>query len=89
MQKDCKEKSKLELKPASENGYTFSEQEKEIIKQNNSRLIISKSLNSTGRSLNPNFVDQPQLRISDKEHEEIAYKTVGRVVEKIDQGLQI
>ena len=35
-----------------------------------------------------NQKEMPNLCISDKEHEEIAHKTIGRVIEKLEQGLE-
>jgi len=91
MQKDFKERLKVELKPADANGYTFTQEEKNIIKQENKlnrRQSITMLSNDTGKYLNPNLIELPELQLSEKEHEEIAYKTVGRVIEKLDQGLE-
>ena len=75
------EKVKIELTPASVNGYTFNQEEKDIIMHSNSRRIIATMVNNS--SLNPNLKEMPELHINDKEHEEIAYNTVGRVLEKL------
>ncbi|MBQ7798189.1 MAG: hypothetical protein IJ371_03615 [Clostridia bacterium] len=40
-------------------------------------------LNNT--SLNPNLTEVYKLQISDKEHGEIADKTIGRVIERLGQ----
>ena len=88
MKNDFKERIKVELNPADTNGYTFTQEEKNIIKQDskyNSRQSITKISNDTGKYINPNLIDLPDLQLSEKEHEEIAYKTVGRVIEKLDQ----
>jgi hypothetical protein len=75
------EKLKIKLTPVSVNGYTFTQEEKSIIKQDNSKRIIATMINNS--SLNSNLKEMPELYISDKEHEEIAYNTVGRVLEKL------
>ena len=64
--------------PADESGYTYTDEEKDIVKQGNT--------NNSRRYLNPKAM--PELRITDKEHEEIAHKTIDRVIEKLDQGLE-
>ena len=80
------------LKPAGENGYTFSQEEKQIIQHDNkliSRCSTSKLSNDTVKYINPNLKNLPELRITETEHKEIAYKTVGRVVEKLEQHLEL
>ena len=64
--------------PADESGYTYTNEEKDIVKQANAK----------NSSRYPNPRTMPELRITDKEHEEIAHKTIGRVIEKLDQGLE-
>ena len=83
-------KGRVEIKPASAVGYTLTQEEKEIIKQENksySKRNISKLSNDTGKYIDPNLTELPQLYISEIEHEEIVHKTVGRVVEKMDEEL--
>lgn len=75
------EKVKIKLTPASVNGYTFNQKEKDIMMQDNSKRIIATMVNNS--SLNPNLKEMPELHINDKEHEEISYKTVGKVLEKL------
>ena len=77
---------KMELKPASAGGYTFTQEEKNIIQQDNTRRIVLIMLNNS--SLNPNLKSMPELCIRDNEYEEIAYKTVGRVIERLGQELE-
>jgi len=77
-----------ELNPADTKGYTLTPEEKNIIKQENkynSRQSISKLSNDTGKYINPNLIDLPELQLSEKEHEEIAYRTVGRVIDKLGE----
>jgi len=91
VQNDFKERIKVELNPADTNGYTFTQEEKNIIKQDskyNSKQSITKLSNDTGKYINPNLIDLPELQLSEKEHEEIAYKTVGKVIEKLDQEVE-
>ncbi len=87
-----KEKSNIELIPADENGYIFTDEEKERIKLDRKcdlKHNTQKLSDDTGKYINPNFVEEPQLQISEKEHKEIAYKTIGKVLEKLDKERQI
>ena len=45
------EKVKIELTPASINGYTFTQEEKDILKQDNSKRIIATMLNNSSLNL--------------------------------------
>ncbi|MBP3619996.1 MAG: hypothetical protein J6J24_05000 [Clostridia bacterium] len=83
-----KEKPNIELIPADEIGYIFTQEEKDIIARERCcdlRQNTQKLSNDSGKYVNPNFLEMPQLQISEREHKKVAHKTVGRVLEKLDK----